>query len=106
MLYSGTILKGLGLPVNSVNALMGGVSLGCTFIGLTLLNYFGRRTIMIVGNLVMSLSLLVFGVNQLLDDKGFQNMAIASMFTFLAFFQFSSGPIVWLYMAEIMQDKA
>lgn len=25
---------------------------------------------------------------------------------FIAFFEFSSGPIVWLYMAEIMQDKA
>lgn len=25
---------------------------------------------------------------------------------FICFFEFSSGPIVWLYMAEIMQDKA
>jgi len=25
---------------------------------------------------------------------------------FIAFFEFSSGPITWLYMAEIMQDKA
>jgi len=25
--------------------------------------------------------------------------------TFIALFEFSSGPITWLYMAEIMQDK-
>ena len=25
---------------------------------------------------------------------------------FIALFEFSSGPITWLYMAEIMQDKA
>ena len=28
------------------------------------------------------------------------------MLLFICFFEFSSGPIVWLYMDEIMQDKA
>ena len=66
MLYSSTILKSLGLPINQTNALVGGVSLGCAFIGLILLKFFGRKSIMIVGNLVMSLSLIGFGVNILL----------------------------------------
>lgn len=106
MLYSGTILKSLGLSVNNVNALIGGVSLGCAFIGLILLNYFGRKTIMVIGNFIMALALTGFGVNMLLGENGHQMVAISCIFTLLAFFQFSSGPIVWLYMAETMQDKA
>lgn len=31
---------------------------------------------------------------------------LTCLMLFLAFFEFSSGPIVWLYMAEIMTDKA
>lgn len=80
--------------------------MGCAFIGLILLNCFGRKTIMVVGNFVMAVTLVSFGVNMLLLDKGIPILATTCFFTFLAFFQFSSGPITWLYMAEIMQDKA
>lgn len=31
---------------------------------------------------------------------------VVCVLLFIAFFEFSSGPITWLYMAEIMQDKA
>ena len=30
---------------------------------------------------------------------------IAGVLVFIAFFEFGPGPITWLYMAEIMQDK-
>ena len=107
MLYSGTILtSSLKMSANNINALSGGISCACAFVGLILLNFFGRKTIMVVGNLVMAICLLGFGVNMVLGDNGSTEVAIACIFTVMAFFQFSSGPIVWLYMAEIMQDKA
>lgn len=31
---------------------------------------------------------------------------VTCVLLFIAFFEFSSGPIVWLYMSEIMTDKA
>ena len=31
---------------------------------------------------------------------------IACLMLFIVAFEFSSGPIVWLYMSEIMQDKS
>jgi hypothetical protein len=31
---------------------------------------------------------------------------IVSVLLFISFFEFSSGPIVWLYNAEILTDKA
>jgi hypothetical protein len=34
------------------------------------------------------------------------NGMIACVLVFISFFEFSSGPIVWLYNAEIMRDKA
>ena len=31
---------------------------------------------------------------------------LVCLMAFIVFFEFASGPITWLYMAEIMQDKA
>lgn len=103
MYYSGTILTGLRMNASQVNALVGGVNFLTTLIGLVLLKYFGRKPLMFVGNLVMSICLFALGFCLLNNQNA---LSIVFIFTFIAFFEFSSGTIVWLYMAEILQDKA
>lgn len=101
--YSGTILIGLDLTVNEVNLLVGAVTLVSTCIGVTLLDCFGRRTLMVVGNALMAVCLfaLGFGLNH-----NIKAASIGGVFGFISFFSISSGPICFLYMAEIMTDKA
>lgn len=101
--YSGTILTGLDLTVNEVNILVGAVTLFSTCIGVTLLNRLGRRTLMIIGNAFMAISLFGLGYGLNYNVK---LVSIVSVFAFISFFSISAGPIAFLYMAEIMTDKA
>lgn len=41
-----------------------------------------------------------------LSLKGYDTMVIILIMVFISLFEFGPGPITWLYMAEIMQDKA
>lgn len=87
----------------TVTALIGIVNFVATLVGLALLTCMGRRTIMLIFQALMALMLL------LLSYFSFEKNTIGMVTTvllFIAFFEFSTGPIVWLYMAEIMQDKA
>jgi len=58
---------------------------------------------MLVFNALMSVTLLLLAYFAF--DKNTIGM-VTSVLLFICFFEFSSGPILWLYMAEIMQDKA
>ena len=105
MFYSSKIFEkaNLALSAQSVTGLVGGVNFVTTLGGMALLTYAGRRTIMLWGNLLMASVLLGLGVCSLVDQK---LLEIVLLLCFIALFEFSSGPITWLYMAEIMQDKA
>jgi len=87
----------------SVTFLIGIVNFLATLIGLTFLACAGRKTLMFWFSGAMSITLL------LLSFFAFQRDTIGMVtcvLLFIAFFEFSSGPIVWLYMSEIMTDKA
>ena len=58
---------------------------------------------MIAGNIAMLICLGVVGVFLLLR---IDIVMIIGVLLFITFFELSSGPIVWLYNAEIMQDKS
>ena len=38
--------------------------------------------------------------------EGWNLSMIVSVIAFISFFEFSTGPILWIYMAEIMYDEA
>ena len=103
MFYSNMIFKGLSLTATFVTALIGIVNFITSIIGLILLVFFGRKILMLLGNAAMAILLLtlaVFSFNR--DSIGM----IVCVLLFISFFEFSTGPIVWLYTAEIMKDKA
>jgi MFS family permease len=97
------VFKGLDMSNTTITALVGIINFLATLVGLGFLACFGRKTIMLVFNAAMALTIL------LLSYYSFEHNStgmIVCVLLFIAFFEFSSGPIVWLYMAEIMQDKA
>lgn len=55
----------------------------------------------------MAADLVGLGICYFLVDKGstYQILAVVFVLLFVMFFEFSLGPIPWLYMAEIMTDK-
>ena len=103
MFYSNILFKGLSMSSTTVTALIGIVNFLATLVGLSLLYCFGRKTLMLLFNALMAVTLLLLSYYAF--DKDTIGMVVCVLL-FIAFFEFSSGPIVWLYMAEIMQDKA
>ena len=78
------------------------VNMIATGISIFLLGRFGRKTLMFLGSSVQTISLLFLGIFMFAENKTFP--IIFSLIN-VAFFEFSSGPIVWLYLAEISSDK-
>ena len=103
MFYSNMLFKGLDMTPTSVTALIGIVNFLTSIIGLLLLTCAGRKILMFIFSAAMASTLY------LLSAFAYEHNTIgmvACVLLFIAFFEFSSGPIVFLYAAEIMQDKA
>ena len=104
MFYSNTIFKSVGdIPGSMITFYGGLVNFLATFGGLYLLFKAGRRTIMLSMNALMSAILIMVGICSL---QQWNIPSVILVLSFIAAFEFSSGPITWLYMAEIMQDKS
>jgi hypothetical protein len=101
MFYSNTLFSNLG--GETVTGLVGIVNFLTTFGGLYLLSVAGRKSIMFTMSAAMAVLLILLGYFSLQEQN---TPAIVCSMGFIAAFEFSSGPITWLYMAEIMQDKA
>ena len=103
MFYSNMVFKGLDMSNTTVTALIGIINFLTSIVGLVFLAYFGRKLIMAVFNALMALTLLLLSYFAFIHDT---TGMVVCVLLFISFFEFSSGPIVWLYMAEIMKDKA
>ncbi len=90
-------------------ALMQAVSIGATnmiftLLAITVIDKFGRKTLLIVGSLGMVLFLGLVAWSFYTQDFG----GYAVMFYlvgFIAFFAFSQGAVIWVFMAEIFPNK-
>jgi len=114
MFYSNTIFKSLGnITGVEITFYVGVVNFISTFGGLFLLFRAGRRTIMLSMSAVMAVILVLVGFCSLKqarvpsdESNPWTYPTLLLVMAFIAAFEFSSGPITWLYMAEIMQDKS
>ena len=108
MFYSSTIFDGAtSLPIVWVNFLVYGVNLIATLGSVFLLGWFGRKTLMMIFVPLQAVMMICLGLflGWLSDDVP-DILPVVSCLAFVAFFEFSSGPIVWLYIAEICNDTA
>jgi MFS family permease len=67
-----------------------------------LLSKAGRKTILMSTCAILGVMNLLIGYFYTVDDR---TIVIVSCLCMITLFEFGSGPITWLYMAEIMQDK-
>jgi hypothetical protein len=103
MFYSNMVFKGLEIPPSTVTFLIGIVNFVASFIGVLLLACLGLKFLMLWFNAAMALTLILLSV------FAFQHSTagmVSCVLLFILFFNFSSGTIMWIYMSEIMQEKA
>jgi MFS family permease len=102
MFYSSTIFVSSGFDPRVGTALVGIVNVISTFLSTFLLTYFGRKTLLWTMSVAMCADLIGLGI-AFIYNVG--NLQIVLVLLFVVLFEFSLGPIVWIYMSEIMTDK-
>ncbi|MFZ6010051.1 MAG: MFS transporter, partial [Bacteroidota bacterium] len=107
MYYAPRIFEMTGLAKNT--ALLQAVSIGLTNMVFTLLaisviDKFGRKNLLIVGSggMVVSLGLVAYAFYTQ-QFGGFSVMLY--LVAFIAFFAFSQGAVIWVFMSEIFPNK-
>lgn len=104
MFYSSTIFAKLeGISPNTGTALVGVVNMLSTAASSLLLSYFGRKTLLWSMSILMSASLVGLGIAY---NQNITTLEVTLVLVFVALFEFSIGPILWIYMSETMTDKA
>ncbi len=107
MYYAPRIFEMTGLARDT--ALLQAISIGVTNMVFTLLaisviDKFGRKTLLIIGSVGMVIALgLVTWVFYTRDFGGYAVMFY--LVAFIAFFAFSQGAVIWVFMAEIFPNK-
>lgn len=107
MYYAPRIFEMTGLAKDT--ALLQAISIGVTNMVFTLLaisviDKFGRKTLLIIGSVGMVISLgLVAWVFYTRDFGGYAVMVY--LVAFIAFFAFSQGAVIWVFMSEIFPNK-
>lgn len=104
--YAPRIFEMAGLGKESAllsSAGIGLVNLLSTFVGLALIDKYGRRTLMIVGSVGLIISLALVTQSFYRNEGGI--MVPIYLFMFIAFFAFSQGAVIWVFIAEIFPNE-
>lgn len=110
MIYAPRVFEMAGFATDS--ALLQSISIGLTnlaftFLALFLIDRYGRRTLLMVGSvgMVFFLSMLAkaFYTNNFTEFGGYGVMIY--LMGFIAFFAFSQGAVLWVFISEIFPNK-
>ena len=115
MFYSSTIMSSSGLPPNYITALVGFVNCVSVFPTIYLFKRFGRKVLLCTLSFAIAASLIGLGVCLLINANsklvnGVENptaqvLSVVCLMLFIMFFEFSLGPLIWVYLSEIMTEK-
>ena len=104
--YSNYIFASAGFSASS-SALqtvgVGLVNLLSTFIGMSLIDKLGRKSLLLVGALGMTAALS--GVAFVFHSHAYQNFLVWLLVMFIFFFAISQGSVIWVYLAEIFPSR-
>lgn len=112
--YGTTVFQGAGISNSYVTQMiLGGVNFGTTFLGLYLIEHYGRRRSLIAGALWMFICFMVFAsvghfsLNIEHPEKTHQAGVIMVVFACLFILGFAStwGPMVWTIIAELYPSQ-
>jgi sugar porter (SP) family MFS transporter len=104
--YAPRIFEMAGLGKDSAllsSAGIGLINLISTLLGLSVIDKFGRKNLMIVGSvgLIISLSL----VSQAFFNNNLGGLVPIYLFVFIGSFAFSQGAVIWVFISEIFPNE-
>ncbi len=82
---------------------IGLVNLLATFLGMSLIDKLGRKTLLLIGAAGMTVALL--GVAAIFHTQSHQNLLVWLLVLFIVFFAISQGSVIWVYIAEVFPSR-
>jgi len=84
-----------------VTMLLGAVNVAVTFLALRLIDWLGRRPLLIIGLIGMSCCLAILGYSFSASSGGAGLLSVFALMGYISFFAISLGPVAWLIISEI-----
>lgn len=106
MIYSSDIFRAAGFSTQSAilqTVIVGFTNLSFTIIAMFFIDRIGRKKMLLIGSVGMSIFLAVFSIIFFYDIRGFLPMIF--MIAFVACFAFSQGAVVWVLFAEMFPNN-
>lgn len=106
MIYSSEIFRAANFPTDSAilqTVLVGFTNLAFTLIALSLIDKIGRKLMLLIGSVGMTVFLGLFGWLFMGEIYGY--MPLIFMICFVAFFAFSQGAVVWVLFSEMFPNN-
>jgi len=100
--YQGTIFKSAGFSQLSgdLQAIaIGATNLVFTLVGMSLIDHFGRKSLLILG--AVGTSVCLSGVAWIFNTNSHQAALLPLLVSFIAFFAVSQGAVIWVYIGEV-----
>jgi SP family arabinose:H+ symporter-like MFS transporter len=84
-------------------AIVGAMNLLATFLGMSLIDKLGRKTLLLTGAIGMAFCLS--GVAAVFFTNSHQGMLLYLLIVYIAFFAISQGAVIWVYIAEVFPTR-
>jgi len=82
---------------------VGGVMLVATLLALSLIDRFGRRTLLLVGS--VGLGVCLAGIAVIFHLHAYERALLVFVVGYVGFFAFSQGSVIWVYLSEIFPGQ-
>lgn len=82
---------------------VGAVMLIATLVALSVIDRFGRRTLLLVGS--VGLGVCLAGIAAIFHLRQFEHFLLALVVGYVGFFAFSQGAVIWVYLSEIFPSR-
>ena len=106
MIYSSDIFRAAGFATESAilqTVIVGATNLAFTILAMAFIDRIGRKFMLLLGSIAMSIFLAAFSYIFLFDVGGF--LPLLFMILFVASFAFSQGAVVWVLFAEMFPNN-
>ena len=82
---------------------IGATNLLFTVIAMSIIDRIGRKTLLLIGSVGTAACLA--GVAAVFASKAHENLLVWLLVGFIAFFAFSQGAVIWVYLSEVFPTR-
>jgi MFS transporter, SP family, arabinose:H+ symporter len=85
------------------SVVIGATNLLFTMLAMTIIDKVGRKFLLLIGSIGTSVSLI--GVALIFFTNSHQNLLVWLLVSYIAFFAFSQGAVIWVYISEVFPNS-